>query len=350
MVQKKDHSTPEQTDVKSTNNKNIITYIIAFLQGFAMGISNIIPGVSGGTIALVMGIYTRFIKAISDISKWITSLLKKIKATSEKKGIKFREIEWFWIISLMVGRGIAVIVASGLIRYFIDYYPSQTYGLFFGLILASVIVPGSKIKRFRFYEFLAVLIGFILLFWFSGLETFYTNPSPPMWLLLVGGFMATSAMILPGISGSFLLLIIGIHYFVFGIPSKILHGELFTYSVMMPLLFYSVGWILGILSFSRFINYSLKNHHDITMSFLIGLMLGSLRKIYPFLLLSERQPNMKIDEIPKIFFWNMPKGLSLGNYICSMDFISVMISLLVGVAVVITLHKVSLRYSYDSKS
>ncbi len=167
MVQKKGHTTPEQTYVKSTNNKSIITYIIAFLQGFAMGISNIIPGVSGGTIALVMGIYTRFIKAISDISKWITYFLKRIKATSEKKGIKFREIEWFWIISLMVGRGIAVIVASGLIRYFIDYYPSQTYGLFFGLILASVIVPGSKIKRFRFYEFLGVLIGFTLLFWFS---------------------------------------------------------------------------------------------------------------------------------------------------------------------------------------
>ncbi len=327
--------------------KSFIRYALTFGQGLIMGISNIIPGVSGGTIALVMGIYTRFIKALSDISKWFTSIFTYLAGLKEnyKERMKqrFRLVEWLWVIFLFVGRGIAVLLASSGMKYLIENHPSQTYGAFFGLILASVVVPGSKMERIKLPEVIATIAGFALLYWFSGLEAFYTNPNPPLYLLVVGGIIATSAMILPGISGSFLLLMLGIHTFIFGLATKVLHGQLFTLGVMIPLGLYAIGWVAGLLSFSRLLNWLLKRYYSITMGFLIGLMLGSLRKIYPFINIYQRQPEMKIDEIPKLIFWNMPEGLPLGEYLSSWEFISIMICMVGGVVLVLSLHFASIK-------
>ncbi len=338
---------------KTRKEKSFIKYLFTFGQGFIMGISNIIPGVSGGTIALVMGIYTRFIKALSDVSRWFTSVLAFLASFKEsyKQRVKdrFRDVEWLWVIFLFVGRGIAVLLASSLMKYLIENYPSQTYGAFFGLIIASVVVPGSKMERIKLPEILATVIGFVLLYWFSGLETFYTNSNPAFWLLILGGFVATSAMILPGISGSFLLLMLGVHTFIFGLATKILHGQLFTAGVIIPLILYAIGWVGGLLTFSRFLNWLLKRYHSVTMGFLIGLMLGSLRKIYPFINIYVRQPDMKIDEIPKLIFWDMPEGLPLSDYLTGWEFISIMICMVLGIALVLSLHFISIKLKSEKR-
>jgi putative membrane protein len=339
---------------KTRKGKSFIKYLFTFGQGFIMGISNIIPGVSGGTIALVMGIYTRFIKALSDVSRWFTSVLTFLTRFKDKykQRVKdrFQSVEWVWVVVLFVGRGIAVLLASSLMKYLIENYPSQTYGAFFGLILASVVVPGSKMERIKLPEILATIAGFALLYWFSGLEIFYTNPNPAFWLLILGGFVATSAMILPGISGSFLLLMLGVHTFIFGLATKILHGQLFTAGVIIPLVLYAIGWVGGLLTFSRFLNWLLKRYHSVTMGFLIGLMLGSLRKIYPFINIYAREPEMKIDEIPKLIFWEMPEGLSISEYLSSWEFISIMICMFSGVVLVLFLHFISIKLKSEKQT
>ncbi len=333
---------------KTTNNKDkkrssIISCIITFIQGFTMGVSNVIPGVSGGTVALVMGIYTKFIEILSSISKWISSFfiylfsgLKKEK--SIKASTRFKSIDWLWTIVLFLGRGIAVIIASGLMKYLLEHFPAQTYGVFFGLILASVIVPWEKMEKKGIKELVAIIIGFAFLFWFSGLPAFRNTSTPPLWLLPLAGALATSAMILPGISGSFILLMIGVHTFIISIPGKILDGQLFTFGVVVPLFLYGVGWVFGLLSFSRVLDYLLKRFHSITMGFLIGLMLGSLRKIYPFLHTSPETRGLSADEIPKLLFWDLPEGVSLSEYLSGIEFISIIICIVAGAGTIIVLH------------
>lgn len=320
-----------------------LNMIITFIQGFAMGVSNIIPGVSGGTIALVMGIYAKFIEILSSISKWISSffiyLFSPVKKEKGQESLKqFKAIDWLWAIILFLGRGIAVIIASGLMKYLLENFPAQTYGAFFGLILASVIVPWEKMDRKGIKEVIAIIIGFGFLFWFSGLSAFHNTSTPPLWLLPLAGALATSAMILPGISGSFLLLMIGVHTFIISIPGKILDGQLFTFGVAIPLLLYGLGWLFGLLSFSRVLDYMLKRFHSVTMGFLIGLMLGSLRKIYPFLYLSAKEEGQGADEIPKLLFWNMPEDLTLTKYLSSTEFISILICMMLGSAMILILH------------
>ncbi len=325
----------------------ILKNILTFLQGFAMGVANIIPGISGGTVILVMGLYDKFIQTLSNVSKWITSIFRFLfgfkKEHRDKAYQNFKAVDWVWAIFLFVGRGLAILIISSFMKFAIDNYPSQTYGAFFGLILASVIIPFEKMEKKGLFEFLALIIGFALLFWFSGLEAFEATNNPSWILLPIAGIIATSAMILPGISGSFLLVMLGVHSYIFGLAPMILQGKLFTFEVAIPLILYAIGWIIGILSFSRFLNFFLKKFHSVSMGFLIGLMLGSLRKIYPFLYMAKREDGMTIDRIPKLLFWNMPEELPLLKYLSSFEFISVMICLVTGIALVLTLHFIS-RY------
>jgi putative membrane protein len=324
----------KQTNKQKSDKNFYYENLLTFVKGFIIGSSNVVPGISGGTIALIMGIYKRFIKALNDISKWVTSLFSYlIGFKAEKKALtykNFKDIDWIWVIFLFTGRGIAILLVSALMRYLFENFPGQTYGTFCGLILASVFFPYEKMKKKGLKELIAMIIAFVLLFWFSGLETFETTTEPALWLLVISGIVATSAMILPGISGSFLLVMLGVHFYIFGLASLILEGQLSK--VILPFILYGFGWLVGILSFSRLLNLLLNRYYNITMAFLIGLMLGSLRKIYPFFL-ENTDKITELKETPKIMMWDMTL-----EYLLSSQFISTLICMIVGFTVIFIVH------------
>ena len=238
---------------------------LIFIRGLMMGSVEIVPGVSAGTIAIVTGIYERLIDSISKISfSFVKPLFKRDFSDFKKKF--FNEIDFELFIPLLIGMGIAVLSVSKLISYAMDVHTSFTYSFFFGLILASAIIFFRKLNAVTIKNILTAIIGFVFAFIFVSLNPIAANHTLP--IVFISGFIAICAMMLPGISGSFLLLLLGQYDFMLNALHQLRLPEIITFIV---------GALIGILSFSRFLNYLLKHHEQTTMSLLIGVMLGTLR-------------------------------------------------------------------------
>lgn len=259
--------------------------VLRFLQGMVMGIAQIIPGVSGGTLALVMGIYERFLGLLNSIGGWLTSwrsLLSRTptKGWQQQKAALLR-IDWLFAVLLAAGMGSAILLSSGLIEKALLHYKAQTYGFFCGLILVSVIVPWQKLERRGRFELLAGVVGFVLLFWLGSLSEGNGLQSPSPLLFFLGGAVSISAMILPGLSGSFVLLVMGLYQPVIAMINAVKGGDLNS-QLLLSLGLFAAGMVIGLFSFAKVLEWLLKRCHSMTMAFLIGLMFGSLRKIFPF--------------------------------------------------------------------
>ena len=238
-------------------NLNLKEIILIFLKGLFMGSADIVPGVSGGTIALITGIYERLIYAISRIRfSFLKPLLKANFSDFKEKLIE--EIDFELFIPLILGIGIAFITLAKVISYLLDTQTAYTFSFFLGLILASAYILYTRLENFNIRLIIISLIGIILSYIFVGLNPIAANHS--LIVIFISGLIAICAMILPGISGSFLLLLLGqnsrnlIEIFVFGI-----------------------GAVIGILGFSKLLNYLLERYESATMAFLIGIMVGTLR-------------------------------------------------------------------------
>jgi putative membrane protein len=230
-----------------------------------MGSADIVPGVSGGTIALITGIYERLIYSISKINfKFIKPLFKL-----DFKGFwreLLDEIDFAFFIPLVLGIGIAMLTVAKVVTYCMDFYPALTYSFFLGLIIASAYILLKKIPKLQIKHVAFVILGFVLAYIFVSLNPIATNHSLPV--IFISGLIAICAMILPGISGSFLLLLLGQYEYML----TALHELHFT-----ELIVFIVGAIIGILGFSKLLNYLLKKYEELTMAFLIGVMLGTLK-------------------------------------------------------------------------
>ena len=230
-----------------------------------MGAADSIPGVSGGTIALITGIYTQLIEAINNIQfKFLKPLLKRdysgfLSQLSE-------EIEFEFFIPLILGIGVGFLTLAKIITYCLDIHTALTYSLFLGLIIASAAVLFKKLNKINVKEFLFVLLGFILTYIFVSLNPISTNHS--LLIIFFSGLIAICAMILPGISGSFILVLLGQYKYMLTALHEFHLSEI---------IIFIIGALIGILSFSKIINFFLKNYEEITMSFLIGVMIGSLK-------------------------------------------------------------------------
>jgi putative membrane protein len=254
--------------LKEKYEKTLIESLYLFIRGFLMGIADIIPGVSGGTIALITGIYEKLIYSISQVNfKFILDFFKKDYKQSKKN---FLKIDFLFFIPLVTGIGLAFIIMSGLIEHMLNTKTAITYSFFFGLILASVYFVYKKIKKINYLVILSIIIGFMFTFILIGLGiTNVFGHSYPV--LFFSGAIAICAMILPGISGAMILLLLGQYEYLLGVIHNFEFGKIFTFMF---------GALVGILSFSKLLNYLLKKHHDKTIGFLTGLMLGSLRLPY----------------------------------------------------------------------
>ncbi|RPF51792.1 putative membrane protein [Methanobrevibacter gottschalkii DSM 11977] len=238
---------------------------LIFVRGVLMGSADIVPGVSGGTIALITGIYGHLVEAISNIRFGFLKPLFKGDFDGFVNSI-LDEIDFKFLIPLILGIGVAFLTLAKVVTYCMDVYTAFTYAFFLGLIIASAVILFKKLNHINFKNILFALIGCILTFIFVSLNPIATNHS--LLVLFISGMIAICAMILPGISGSFLLLLLGQYKYMLNALHNFHLSEIIVFVV---------GALIGILGFSKILNYLLKNHEEITMAFLIGVMIGSLR-------------------------------------------------------------------------
>lgn len=248
---------------------NPVSAITTLLRGFAMGAADIVPGVSGGTIALILGIYERLIESVRNGARALGQL-----ARGNPKGFveRFLAIEWTFIVPLLAGIGAALVVLSSIIHDLLEDEPEAMAGLFFGLVVASIIVAWQLLERRDLFRMLVLAAVAIAAFFLLGLQSgAIADPSPL--IFLVSGAVAICAMILPGVSGSFLLLMLGMYgAFVGAIDGRELTN----------LIAFGLGAILGLAVFSTALGWVLDNHRDTLLAALIGLMAGSLRVLWPW--------------------------------------------------------------------
>ena len=239
--------------------------ILIFIRGVLMGSADIVPGVSGGTIALITGIYGHLVEAISRIRFGFVKPLLKGDINGFLTGL-FDEIEFKFFIPLVLGIGVAFLTLAKVVTYCMDVHTALTYSFFLGLIIASAVILFKKLNEINLKNILFALIGAVLTFIFVSLNPIAANHSLPV--IFISGMIAICAMILPGISGSFLLLLLGQYKYMLNALHQ-LH--------LADIIVFVIGAVIGILGFSKILNYLLKNHEKITMAFLIGVMIGSLK-------------------------------------------------------------------------
>jgi putative membrane protein len=240
------------------------------LKGLCMGSADVIPGVSGGTIALITGIYEDLIRALKSMD---AAMVKKALAFDLKGALACVHIRF--LLSLFAGIGIAIISLARLMNFLLNHYPVFTASLFLGLIAASILVVSRKVAGWGFRTGLSLAAGTAVAASIVNLMP-VTTPET-LWFILLCGIIAICAMILPGISGAFILLILGKYEFI----TATLKNPFLSQNLLIIIIF-CLGCLIGLLSFSRLLNYLLTTFHQLTMAFLTGLMVGSMPKIWPW--------------------------------------------------------------------
>lgn len=250
--------------------KNIITAI----KGACMGAADVIPGVSGGTIAFIMGIYDDFVGSLASINGEAVRLLLK----GQFKAF-WRHINGSFLLSLVIGIGISIVSLAGLMQILLSDFPIQTWAFFFGLIVASSIFIIRGISGWKLRELALIAFGIVLGVVICTLSP--TQTPDGLWFIFLSGAIAICAMILPGISGSFILLILGKYQYIMGAISNLVSGVDFGRNLLI-LCAFAIGCIVGILSFSRFLHWLLARWNKETLIVLAGFIIGSLVKVWPW--------------------------------------------------------------------
>jgi putative membrane protein len=231
-----------------------------------MGAANVIPGVSGGTMALILGIYEELINAIRSINLKFLRLITLFKIRDA-----LTSVSWTFLLPVGLGILLATFSLAEALSWLLDSYPVIVWSFFFGLILSSVFAVSRVVKKWRITTFIAIALGAITAYFLFGLIPVSTPDAP--WFIFASGFIAICAMILPGISGAYILVLLGKYQYIL----EALNNKDFE-----TLLILIAGAMVGLISFVQIIGWLLKRCHDLTMAILIGLMLGSLRKIWPW--------------------------------------------------------------------
>ena len=243
-------------------------------RGFVMGGADIIPGVSGGTMALVLGIYRRLVVALSHVDRQLLALLRgaQWRAAAEHLDLRF---------AFGVGLGILLGIGclASIMHTLLEQYALPTWSFLFGLILGSSVLVARMIPRWSLATLLALAAGATFAYWVVG--QLPTSPPAGKWYFFVSGGIAICAMILPGISGAFILLLLGSYFEVTGILKDLLRLRIGAED-LAKLVTFSVGCLVGLLSFSKLLRWLLDRWESVTLAVLCGFMLGSLRKIWPF--------------------------------------------------------------------
>ena len=266
--------------------KGLLKYIGIAAKGACMGAADVIPGVSGGTIAFIMGIYDQFVGSIASINAEAVKLL-----FSGKFKAFWKHINGNFLLALILGIGASIVCLAGLMQMLLADFPIQTWAFFFGLIVASSIFILRGIKDWRVRDAFFIVLGIVLGVTICTLSP--TQTPDALWFIFLSGALAICAMILPGISGSFILLILGKYQFIMetitscvGNVGALMGAEgadkVLFWNSALTLAVFLVGAVVGILSFSKFLHWLLARWHKETLIVLAGFIIGSLVKVWPW--------------------------------------------------------------------
>jgi putative membrane protein len=243
-----------------------MNYLSTFFKGIAMGAADVVPGVSGGTIAFITGIYDTLLESIRRVNPSLITILRN-------QGVKaaFNHINGFFLLSLFSGIIASILTLARVISWLLDTHPIPLWSFFFGLILVSVYHVMRQVTQRDALRWVAALLGVAFAYFITVLSPLEMDPTHIN--VIIAGCIAICAMILPGISGSFILLLIGMYAPVLG-AAKSMQVDI--------LLLFALGCVCGLLTFSHLLSWLLRSYRDSTLMFLTGLMAGTLPKIWPW--------------------------------------------------------------------
>ena len=247
-------------------SRNTFDYITLFFKGVFMGIADAIPGISGGTIALLLGIYEELIRSISELK---LSLFFELK-----KGFNpfWKKLNGNFLLALVSGIGISLISFVKISANFLESFPLFIWSFFLGLIFATVNVIYKSINQWRSLNFFFLIISIIFSYFLSSFSVYETDEISLLYILF-SGVIASSAMILPGISGSLILVILGVYAYLIKSLDNLEMIIIFTFIF---------GALVGLLGFSRILKYLFNKHRDTTYTIMLGLVIGSIEKVWPW--------------------------------------------------------------------
>jgi putative membrane protein len=246
--------------------KSLKHYLMVTIKGLAMGAADIVPGVSGGTIAFITGIYEELINSINAVN------LEGFRKLFRDGIVAFwKHINGNFLVALVVGIGISILSLASLMTYLLEYHPILIWSFFFGLIIASIWLVGRDIKNWNFSVVISLLIGITIAYYISSIQT--VTHVDGSWYIFLSGMIAICAMILPGISGSFILVLMGSYYQVLGALRE---------RDLILILIFLLGCVIGILSFARLLKFLFTSYKTWTIALLTGFMIGALYKVWPW--------------------------------------------------------------------
>lgn len=252
---------------------SVLSFGLNFLRGGLIGIAEIIPGVSGGTVALITGVYTRIINSASDAVRGFLLLFGFSKPKLAEAAARFKSMSWALLIPLVIGMVIAIFAAAGVVEPLLEQYPTLTRALFAGLIAASLIVPiRLSGARWGIGEYALAVLAAAAAFALTSIPR-ALDATPNFFVILAAAALAVCALVLPGVSGSYLLLALGMYAPTLAAVNNFDLGYLGTFVL---------GAILGLAAFVSLLQWLLSHRRKLTLVVMTGLMVGSLRALWPW--------------------------------------------------------------------
>lgn len=304
-------------------SRTIKDFIVIGLKGMAMGAADVVPGVSGGTIAFISGIYEELLTSISNVN---LSLLKTLKTNGIKAA--WKQVNGSFLLSLFIGIFISIVSLAKAIKWLLENEPILLWSFFFGLVLASIIYIGKQIHEWNAITIVVAILGAILAFYITTLDPLVSESSSNLFLFLAGA-IAICAMILPGISGAFILVLLGAYKPILAA----VNNRDFTIIATV-----GAGAIVGLLLFSKVLKWLFNHYKNYTLAVLTGFIIGSLNKIWPWKETLTWRTNSHGIEVPF-------KQESISPYAFSGDnqlFMAILLAV-VGFALILVLEKLAVK-------
>ena len=275
-------------------------YLILFLKGFGMGAANVIPGVSGGTIALVTGIYEELIESLKSFNLQAFKYLTKLKFNEFSKHINLS-----FLVTVFIGLAVSIISLAKLIEYLFSLNEQLVWSFFFGLIIASIYYVGKMVSKWCFSSFSSMFLGIVVASSLAFIKPLSENSAT--YYLILCGVVAVSSMILPGLSGSYVLILMGNYQLIM---LKSVSNPISNWHILFPVI---IGAIIGFLGLSNVISFVLKRYYDLTISLLTGFVIGSLLIIWPWKIATETIIGRNGDIKVVSYDWLLPDKLNIEN-------------------------------------
>ncbi len=316
--------TTQQTPGTQASGRTFFDYIGLAARGFAMGAADVVPGVSGGTMAFILGIYEELIQSIQALT--FPQNLALLARFQFRKAVEV--FPWRFLLAVAAGILTAIFSLAHILEWALESHPALLWAFFFGLVSASIITVFHRVERWNRATIAALLAGTLGAYWIVGMVPSQTPET--WWFLFLSGAIAICAMILPGISGSFILVLLGKYQMILAAV---------TQRNFVVLFWVALGTIVGITTFAQVLGWLFKRYHDVTVALLIGFMAGSLRKIWPWKKTLEVMIDRHGLEVPVVQANIMPEWSGI--------VMAALLLALLGVLTVATLHIVAGRKSQE---